>query len=450
MAITNAKNNYLDRLFGRTNEKLLFPEQNQGQAPAGGAAAGIGGAFNFLGSPGVNPQPNAGQAPTTTQAQPEQQVPTSRYKLYELMQSKPTRDTGQEEIIKRRAKINAIGAGFSGLAGLAGMKAGGDAPFIQDDVTPFNMQQIQTMDQDYRSRLQDWVNKGFEIDQSNTTLQNREIDKTIDFENQIARIQQQGANAQELAAQRAQYALQQLQAKTEAEQIKEMMGLGIDPYSKDAYQQYLNANKRKYEADVNYTKARTNWNNRIASGSGAGATGKAPQYGMSTLKKGRDAKISQLEEQLKQYSSDPKAAYDQNIQGQVKFIQDQIKELRNFNPGKNELMDAELAELGIQLEEQSGGANPQPQSVSTGAQRGPAVPFDPQRGFTNVPKEQDPILKERITQGLQLIENNEASDEDFEMILQDIVDAGEAEDLDAAFQLVYKLLKGNQPIIPPN
>ena len=129
--ITQTKKNFLDRLFGRTNDKSRYSEQEE---------------FNpsmptFGGS--LSPQPASTQAgsPTAqpTQPQPQSEAPSgaagagqgaSRYKLFELFQPEPTRDTESEEMIRRRARINAFGSGLGAIAGLAGMASGGDAPAL--------------------------------------------------------------------------------------------------------------------------------------------------------------------------------------------------------------------------------------------------------------------------------------------------------------------------------
>ena len=434
--ITQTKKNFLDRLFGRTNDKSRYSEQEE---------------FNpsmptFGGS--LSPQPASTQAgsPTAqpTQPQPQSEAPSgaagagqgaSRYKLFELFQPEPTRDTESEEMIRRRARINAFGSGLGAIAGLAGMASGGDAPALPDLQTPWNMEEMQRLDQNYRGQVENWVNRRFQVDQANTQLQNREIEQDINAENRMAEINQRGEQARILAEQRAQAALQQLQAKTQAEQIKEMMEMGIDPNSENAYGEYLQKNREKFNTDLNYTKARTNWNNRIASGSGRGAAeGSQLPYSLGILKAGRDAMIQELREQAKKLTAQNNPIQNE---AQIKMITDRIKQLETYKPGVNQLMDMEIGEMGMNL------LNPQENSPENQSNID-SFPYQPGQGFNFNSGEQAqqarPDVANRITTGLQKIASGQASDQDFETLLESIVEAGEAEDLNRAYELVLELL----------
>jgi len=409
MAITNTKNNFFARLLGKDNfGRKISTENNQ-------AAAGMRTSPQFQNQPIPELQPQGGNP--LMQGQPQQggqpaQTGQSRFAMYEMMQPKPTRDTEQEGIIQRRAKMNAFSKGFSGLAGLAGVAAGGDAPFVPDGVTPFNMNQLQVMDNDYRNRLQDWTNRGFQVDQANTGLQNREVDQTIDQENRIA-VQQQRASA----------ALNQLLAKSEADQIREMESVGINPYGQNAYDDYLKAKGLQFKTEINRKKQ---------IGSGNGRTGpEKPKFDIPTLQRGKKAMIDQLEAQKKGLDSF-------QDKGQLEAIDAQLKQVREYNPGKNELMDAEVMNMGMNID-QGGVQDEQGQGA-----RSPSFPFDAEKGFTNLKNEADPVIKTQIKLGIQKIVSGEATDEDFETLLQSIVDAGEAADLQEAEDLLVQLLRPKQ------
>lgn len=467
MAITNAKNNFFTRLFGspveRSKSKFAQQEEqfmqlfnNTPGTPAGASGAAPSGFVpeflpNYVGSPTVpteQKQPPITSNPVTSPEPVPNAIkgaePTSRYKLYEMLQAEPTRDTASEDIIKRRAKMNAISKGLSGLAGLAGVGMGGDAPFVPDGVTPFNMEQIQMLDSDYRNRLQGWIDRSFQVDQANTGVVNREIDQQIDAENANNLENLRTENDAMLADQKAQYALQLLQSKNQEEQWKEMESLGINPQSKDAYAQYLNAQKRRFNSELGYTNSKTNWNNRTTGRGGTATDQDGNKYPMDTLTTGRNAMIADLEAQLKQF--DP---MDFRNQSQIKFLQDQISELKKYNPGKNPLIDSEIAKRGYAIEDEEygrsrGGASGQSAQQPTREM----IPYLPGTGLTvgqqSNTRKADPQRDSRISAGLQRIASGQASDEDFEAILQDIVDAGEAETLQDAANLVYQLINGDQ------
>jgi hypothetical protein len=211
---------------------------------------------------------------------------------------------------------------------------------------------MQTLDQDYRGRLQDWTNRRFQVDAVNNQTVNREIDQEIDAENAMARVQLQGENARQLAAQRAQDALNQLMAKSEAEQIKEMESLGINPYSENAYGEYLAKRGQMANAELKYTQARTNWNNRIASGSGRAGAGKQT-YDLPTLQRGRQTLLSKYDQQIQalngRLTGNPMT--DNAIMEQIKQLQTEKKRYYDYNPGSNELLDQEVMDAAYQMEE---------------------------------------------------------------------------------------------------
>ena len=351
----------------------MYPQQEVGvsQAPAPGTQPmvnqpGFMSGFFPGGMPSQPTQPTQPQAQPQAQAgQPEQSgtvgAPNSRYRLMEMMEARPERDAEGMATIQKRAKINAIGKGFSALAGLGGMAMGGDAPVITDSVTPWNMNQMQVMDQDYRNRLQDWVNRSFQVEAANNQTLNREVDQQIDSENRMAQIQVQGENNRQLAAQRASDALNQLLTKSEIDQIKEMQKVGVDPNSENAYGEYLQKMSSKFNSDLNYTKARTNWNNRPATG--GGRSGKEFAYPLDVVQKGRDLKVSQLEQQKAEALKTARTPSEKEAVN--KRFDSMIDDYRKYNPGANELMDMEMAQLGgaeqeggWDQEDPSGMANP--------------------------------------------------------------------------------------------
>ena len=458
--LTNAKNNFFARMLGKTSkDKSMYPQQEVGisQAPAPGTQpmapqAMQGNGFmaqmlpNYVG-PGaqrnpsqpavpVGSQPTQTTQPQTQAGQPEQSgtvgAPSSRYRLMEMIEARPERDAEGMATLQKRAKINAIGKGFSALAGLGGMAMGGDAPVITDSVTPWNMNQMQIMDQDYRNRLQDWVNRSFQVEAANNQTLNREVDQQIDAENRMEQIQLQGQNARHLAAQRASDALNQLLTKSEIDQAKEMQKVGVDPNSENAYGEYLQKMATKYNADLSYTKARTNWNNRMPSGS---KSGKNFPYSLDVVQKGRDLKVSQLEQQRTEALKTARTPSEKEAVN--KRYDSMIDDYRNYNPGANELMDMEMAQLGGA--EQGGDQAGQP-----AAQAPMGNQYDPKRGIvTNVPLKDDPIIKGRIKSGFQKAYEGNLSEQDFYQLMQDLIDAGEAEDEEQAYSYIEQFIEEN-------
>ena len=431
MSVTNIKSNVISRLLGKTNDHNVMPAEQEYFKGMQQTPQYQGQGMPMQQAPQQMPQGQP-QAP----AQPQQGG--SRYNLMQMMEPTPTRDMEGEELIKRRAKMNAIGRGLSSLAGLGGMAMGGDAPAIQDLQTPWNMNQLATMDLDYRNRMQDWTGRKFQVDQLNNQTLNREIDQNIDAENRMDQIKLQGENALNTVEARLKADMDKFNAKTYEEKAKEMRDMGIDINSPNAYEQLLQKNKATYTAELNKTKAQTNWNNRLSSASGSG---KQPQtFDLQTLQAGRNARIAQLKQERAQEIAAANGNYQLIPQINKKY-DDLEKDMLEYKPGVNQLLDMEVMQWGTPQEQQNNSINESTNVIK-----------DPVGGFKNKVNEflasgqvknvkEDPQRATRITQGLEKIANDQASDEDFERILQDIVDAGDAEDLDAAYEMVVKLLQ---------
>lgn len=423
----NTKNNFFARLMGKTSrDKSVYPQQEVPYQPTQPQGAPSQPAVT------AGSQPTQPSLPQTQAGQPNQQsgtagAPNSRYRLMQMIEPKPERDQEGMDVIQRRAKINAIGQGFSALAGLGGIAMGGDAPAQADIVTPFNMQQIQVMDADYRNRLQDWINRSFQVEAANNQTLNREVDQTIDAENAMERVKLQGENARQLAEQRAQAALQQLQAKTQVEQMQAMEEMGISPNDPKAYEKYLNAQRQKFNTDLNYTKARTNWNNRTPS-SGSNTKRTFTPEELAQYQKSRDAAIAA--EQAKLEGLNPYRDAEK-----IKLINERIKQLQTVNPGANELTDMEM------LNNQQGQAGGVP--AATGSMNKGGLPrFDAQRGFTNVSRQNDPVVQveadKTLSAVIPLIAKGDFSRS--EEALQAIIDMGLADSEESAAEVLYDLL----------
>lgn len=469
MAISNTKNNYLTKLFGSASDKFRYRKQQEEQAqplPGQGVIPKPAGNFS-LGSPARNPTipqvgnptiPSAGSVPASTTPQPPAgagmpgaegaEAKSTRYNLLQMMEPEPTRDTESEDIIKKRARMNAFGRGISALGGLAGMATGGDAVAIADLQTPYNMQQMQTLDVDYRNKLQDWTSRKFQTDAANVAIQNREVDQTIDQENKLDEINLRSEEAKALAEQRAQAALNTLQAKSEAEQIAEMEKMGIDPYGENAYGQYLDKTRQFSNANLSKIKAQTNASNRIASASTGKGTGKVSvggkevDYSLAEQKKGKDLMIKDLEDQKKAIAASKGKSGGMLMpqdQAEINAINDRIEAIQKYNPGSNEMSDYEIQQRFTQS---LGG------EVAGQPQGGAAVPFDPNKGFTNTPISKDPVVIMKAKQTLQTMVpqfKESAKTGDFtgsDAIAQALVDSGQAPSLEEAEQMLYDILYG--------
>jgi hypothetical protein len=381
----------------------------------------------------AQPQATAEPQPMAQQAQPANaEQGASRYNLMQMLEQQPTRDTQGEDVIRKRAKMNAIGRGLSSLAGLGGMAMGGDAPAIQDGQTPWNMNQLATMDLDYRNKLQDWTNRSFQVDQTNNQTLNREIDQNIDAENRMDQIGLQGQNQKLLAEQRAQYALQQLKAKSEAEQIKEMRSLGIDPYAEDADEQFLKLNGKITKSALNYEGSKTSRNYQY--GTGIKNPKEVKEYDLYTLRAGRDAKINELQAEMDEKIQATQSPAEQNaIRARYN---DLIDDEANYEPGKNPLKDAEQMERGIKAEE---GELEGPSKTEKPA--GGSMKFDLKNGFANIEADQDPVVKKRLSQGFQKAFEGSLSDTDLDQMIEDLIASGEAGDEEEAYFYIERYIE---------
>lgn len=350
-------------------------------------------------------QAQPAQAPQEAAPAPGAGAGRQRFQLMQMMQPEPTRDSRSEEMIKKRAKVNAIGRGIGALGQLAGVASGGDASFIPDAQSPFLMNEFNKLDTDYRSRLQDWTKQGFQVDQFNNRVQNDAIQDQARLEDGIELDNARTANDKILNEQRAEYAIQNLMAKSKEELESEMRKVGVNPSDPEAMGKLMKANGLGFSTEINRKKAQTNWNNRVASGSGRGNTGgaKDPEYDLATLKKGKDAMIAQIDAQIKQMNDSGDAVQNQE---QMKALLDQRSQLQQYNPGKNQMIDAEIMQMGIQQDEGDFGGQ------GSAKQQNPMT-FDPARGFNNTPKSKDdPNVRKSIETGLGRVLSGDLSDID--------------------------------------
>lgn len=445
MALPNTKNNFFARLMGKTtrdkfaqadqNPVLPGQVQNRGLTYSQSPKQQFPPQSDFI----TGSQPTQPSQPQTQTGQPQQQQPGTvgaqqegRYRLMQMIEPKPERDQEGMDVIQRRAKINAIGKGFSALAGLGGMAMGGDAPVIPDMVTPFNLNQIQTMDADYRNRLQDWVNRSFQVEAANNQTLNRETDQTIDAENRRRQIELQGENDRKLAQDRADAALRQLNTKSEIEQAKEMESIGINPKDPKAFEKYLAAQQQKFKSDLDYNRSRTSANNyrateKPSSGGPSSKVSFTPEQ-LAQYQRSRDAMISAEQAKLNGLDSIRDAE-------KIKAINERIKQLQNVNPGANELTDMEI----LNYQQNQGGGT----TEATGsANKGGLPRFDQQRGFTNVSRQNDPVVQaeadKTLSSVIPLIAKGDFSRS--EEALQAIIDLGLADSEESAAEVLYDLL----------
>jgi len=430
MAVTNAKNNFLDKLFGTQRQKIRQAVEAQEEELTSPLPQ-----RNYM-PQAIEP---AGNPINPAQAQPNPQ--SGEYRFMEMVNPKPERETEREDIIKKRAKMNAFGRGLGALGQLVGVASGGDAQQLVDGQTPWNLNQIQSLDQDYRRRLQDWTNQNFQVASTNNAIQNRAIEQDIAQQNRLELEDVRTGNDMGLIGARGEQTLKGINARTDAEIRQSMLSLGIDPDAPNAKENFLEAQKNQVKIKNDYDRARTSYNNRYGNRSQAGEVGF--QYDIPTLQAGKQALLNELAQ--KRAGLDP---LDPANQAALKQIEELEEMYREYNPGKNPMIDAEIMNRGIkEIEGQAQGPASQDQ-----AQQGAGYPYQPGSGMaipqTQAPKQEaqakkqaSPEVASRITSNLDKVKNNTATDEDFEVLLQDIVDSGDAKDVDEALDLVIKFLK---------
>lgn len=401
---------------------------------------------NFTGNPS-QPAINVGSQPTQTnqsqtrsgsQPQPgtidtegdfwSQIGATPRYQRMQMNQEMPTPDAELSEKMKRRAKWNLIGKGLSSLAQLGGVAAGGDAVRLDDNVTPWIQNQLLTADDDYRRRMQDWVNKGFQVDLYNNEIANKERSEDYDTKVRADQAAQKAEYDRVLANQKAQADLNKLQTQSKIKQFEEMQKVGVDPNSPDAYGQYLKKMQENYINDQNYTKARTNWNNRLAGGKSSSSSKRVfSDQELSAYQRGRDAMIAEERAKLKNI--------DQDLDSEgYKAVLNRIKTLESVNPGSNELIDREIL--------MRGGSNPQ-----KGQQNQIPNEFNPEWYLEKNTPKINVKAQESIQSGINRMfspefknMNQAAQGEIYNQIIQGLLESGSAQSEEEAEQYLIEII----------
>jgi len=290
------------------------------------------------------------------------------------------------------------------------------------------------LDQDYRGRLEDWINRGFQVDQANTGLINREVEQGINAENRMDQIALQGQNTKEAIELRLKADMDKFNAKTYEEQAQEYRKLGLDINDPEAYGKLLQLRQRQVEAELRNLDARSNWNNRLASSS-RGSGSPDNEFDFDLLTKGRNRRAEQLKVQrqaeLNELATvkDPmeKRAMKEAINKKYDSLEE---ENRKYKPGANPLTDREIMEYGQMPDDEQPMIGGMPQQ-----QR--AMNFDQNRGmFTNVDPKNDPVIQQRLEKGFQkaATDHNSLTEEEIQTLLSDLVSTGEADDLEDAYQ----------------
>jgi hypothetical protein len=329
-----------------------------------------------------NPQPGSFSEPSnfpTFDNQPQTQpgasngtADTRKPKLMEFLQSKPERDVQGEENIKRRAKINAFGRLLGSMGQLGGMASGGDAVMLEDTSTPWLKNQSMIMDNDYRNQMNQYYNRLFQTDMANNNLENQWAmrDQDRDFRRE-ERTEDRNFRREERAEDRdfrreersdAQSFQEKMQDKQFAQQMRQlgvrnqqdldkmMMGVGINPRSSGAMNDFLDKMGNQFEAQNEFTKARTNWNNR--------PTGKGEQNQFdqeANFRKGRDLELTRLRNEYNQMinASEPNYGQDSKLRDEkLKNVYDRIKQLETLKPDMQNPLVVDLIEAGAGIGEE--------------------------------------------------------------------------------------------------
>lgn len=344
-------------------------------------------------------------------------APPSGPKLMDYINPTPTRDVQEEDRLKKLAKYNAFGRMIGALGQLGGMAAGGDAVAIQDDVSPFVTNRLQYLDDDYRRRLEQFGQEAFRVGMHNNELENeyaREV-RGQEFTDAQARIKAE--EARQLAAQRAQDAMNQLLTKDKQAQEKEMRSLGVDPKDPKAKEKMLAAYKKKFDADI-YSKYKT---------PGSGKDDKeTDQEFIRIARLGRQAEIDRIQKMLDQENSKGLGLRNEEL---IKSLNAQMKSLRDVKLSKENQFALDLYDIG--------NASNTPQ-VDPNYMRGADWSYQPGQGIVPTTTEQE----QRIFRSLQPILHGD--DTTLPEVVEMLISTGVAKTEDEAVDMITDLLNHHQ------
>lgn len=381
-------------------------------------------------------------------------APGIRPRLLQTINPEPVREVMEEDRLKKLAKVNALGTALGSLGQLAGVASGGDAVHIENSMSPFVMNKMAYLDDDYRNQLQQHTNRAFAMDRFNIDQQNQDIQDGNNNEFRKEQIQLQGQKEMEVAKHRAQLELDQFNRKTDAEKAAEMRAIGIDPRDAKAMDKYIARTNQKYGIDTGYRKSLTAENYANANKTAAGDKSKE-NFDLDTMKRGVNTIVSDLRNQLGAVKNLPFAereAAAKRINDEITFWE------RQYNPKTNELLNDRVLDAagGEQPSETSGGFG-EPYTPGKGlAMNQPTQQAQPAQGKPSTERSREEITdlmnanRISVLQRAKQIATLNMEDPDPEtanFILekaQELVDLGVFETEDEAIESIIKVAQSNQ------
>ena len=216
--------------------------------------------------------------------------------------------------------------------------------------------------------------------------------------------------------------------------------LGDEEY--DASGKYLNAMQQKAAADLGYLRSKTNWNNRIASGSRSSTSvsggANTPQFDLETLRIGRDRKMKQIQEQRQQALSGASMANRTEINKRFDKLEDEV---RTYKPGSNRLTDQEMYELGSQDDQQPETSTAQPPQWQGNFMQGGGLNMpEQQMDFNSVIQEGVNTIIRPDFRYMDPVQQGEV----IEALVQAMVNSGQVDSEEEAEEWIRKIIDGEE------
>lgn len=294
-------------------------------------------------------------APEQAPAQPQQQ-PQSRFapKFMEMTQPVPVLDTEEIQTQQGRARTSVLGQLLGSLGQLGGMAAGGDAVQLDNSVPSIALNQILTMDKDYRDRLGQYWKDSFDTNKTNIGIQNRFLGDEADraFRDDQRGKGEQFRTGERLGEEKFRTGLQDDQQKflsgQQAARLKadinklyiqdklafneEMRKAGVNPNDKDAVDQYLS------KMNMKTTKS--------GGGSGKPYDVTDPAF-IEAVRRGREIELERINNQLNTELSRPDYTNPDGQKQRIDELREKKKryETMKVETGNQEAVDA--YEIGI-------------------------------------------------------------------------------------------------------
>lgn len=388
-------------------------------------------------NPPIMSQPN----PMLDPPMPSQQQSGSRVQLMQYLNPEPQRDVNEEARLKKLAKVNAFGKMIGSVGQLAGMASGGDATMIQDNMSPFVMNKMQTMDTDYRDQLKDYTNRAFQVDMYNNKLSNddlqtqdaQDFQKNIRTDDQNFRISEReldqdfrsGETNKTITAQQKntedkfKYDMKLFNARSKEDKDQLMMRVGVDPKDPEAMSKFQKA---------------------VQGNTNKGIT-EDPEF-LATVRRGRDMQLQILKKQYQELEKEPSNYADAKAkENKLKAISDRINMYEKVDLTKDKQVALDLYDFGAETD------------LSVGPPEGYDRPSNMNSGQQAQPGQQPVQQKQRTTESNQEMMtqlSNIIKTRDFSNIdplLKMMVEYGYADNEDAATEMILDEMEKQAQIL---